>query len=383
MEGEATSKHSRLDLLMTFGGLVFFLVDIVLDALTVVTFYEEENYVYLGLLLLFLLGSSVLAQVYSWLWYRYAGIMEVSVCSALTMKQYQNDYTVFFTHDLSLLRFIETFSESAPQLVLMLSIILQRGVMDLLTILKVLGSASAIAYSITMYHRSLRSFLRHKHQQSLVSSLVYFVWNLLLIVSRLVALALFASILPCYIFTHFLCSWIILFFFAWRSKTDLMDSPGGEWLFRATVGLIWYFSWFNVSDGDTRTRSIIYHVYVMLDVVLLCGLSYWQIDCEPTHFEQSTLSVVIICSITVLAYGIGILFKVIYYKCYHPKIGKHELKQSVSEGSPAGEDVVDTAVMISLGEKRDLERSYYSAPSVSPQKRENKRMRMLAENFYS
>lgn len=37
------------------------------------------------------------------------------------------DYAVFLSHDLSLLRLIETFSESAPQLVLMLTNLLQRG----------------------------------------------------------------------------------------------------------------------------------------------------------------------------------------------------------------------------------------------------------------
>lgn len=35
------------------------------------------------------------------------------------------DYAVYLSHDLGMLRLIETFSESAPQLVLMLTIMLQ------------------------------------------------------------------------------------------------------------------------------------------------------------------------------------------------------------------------------------------------------------------
>lgn len=65
------THYSCIDFLFTFGGLLLFLADIALDAWAVVTFYQEEAYVCLGLLLLFLLGSSLLAQVFSWLWYHY------------------------------------------------------------------------------------------------------------------------------------------------------------------------------------------------------------------------------------------------------------------------------------------------------------------------
>lgn len=40
---------------------------------------------------------------------------------------------VYLTHDLSLLRLIEAFSESTPQLVLMITIIVQRGEVEPIT----------------------------------------------------------------------------------------------------------------------------------------------------------------------------------------------------------------------------------------------------------
>lgn len=64
-------KYSRLDFAFTCVGLVFLLVDIVLDVGALVEFYQESAYVSLGLLLLFLLGSSGLVQAFSWLWYSY------------------------------------------------------------------------------------------------------------------------------------------------------------------------------------------------------------------------------------------------------------------------------------------------------------------------
>lgn len=59
------------DFLLNLLTLAFFVTDVVLDVFAVVDFYQEEDYVALGLLVFLLVGSSVLGQVYSWLWYSY------------------------------------------------------------------------------------------------------------------------------------------------------------------------------------------------------------------------------------------------------------------------------------------------------------------------
>lgn len=64
-------SYSPLDFVFTCLGLLFLLLDIGLDIWALVTFYQEKAHVCLGLLLLFLLGSSTLVQAFSWLWYSY------------------------------------------------------------------------------------------------------------------------------------------------------------------------------------------------------------------------------------------------------------------------------------------------------------------------
>lgn len=420
-------KFSLVDFLFTCVGLVFLLLDIGLDIWAAVSFYQEKAYVSLCVLLLLLIGSSFLVQAYSWLWYsyedferqtkvekclsrsqlkllhvfqlgiyfRHAGVVEISLCSIYSPFPDPEGIAVYLSHDLSMLRLIETFSESAPQLVLMLTIILQRGELDPVTVLKAFGSASAIAFSVTMYHRSLRSFLPDKEKQQMISSFVYFLWNLFLISSRLTALALFASVLPCFIFTHFLCSWMILFFFVWRSKTDFMDGPCGEWLYRATVGLIWYFDWFNVVEGRTRNRTLLYHGYILVDISLLCSLWCWKMSTEPPYFEIPLLYAVITAVSVVAIYILGLFFKIIYYKCYHPNLAKEELKGGATEKSRVGQgptriktfsgDEIDFGLSLHSGidiEEDDIDRSWPGPPAPDT-KRCNKRMRKLAENFYS
>ncbi|KAM9838247.1 XK-related protein 8-like [Aulostomus maculatus] len=397
----ARFSFSRLDFLCTCVGLVLLLADIVLDIIAAVSFYQDEDYVCLGILLLFLVGSSVLVQVYSWLWYsyqdfdrvtkvesclsmgqlkllhffqlgiyfRHAGVVEMSARSFISRDPDHKGCAAFLSHDLSMLRLIETFSESAPQLVLMVTIMLQWGKLDPITVLKALASTLAVAFSVTMYHRSLRAFLPDRVQQRPLSSAVYYLWNLLVILSRLTALALFASVLPCFIFTHFLCSWLVFFFSAWRSGTDFMESPVGEWIYRATVGLIWYFSWFSVVDGRTRNKALLYHGYILLDIILLCGLWCWKMSTEPPFFIIPVLNAIITAVCVVSIYIVGLVIKIVYYRHLHPNLSKDELKVK------SGEDVVDSARMDGEVAARSL-----PAPTVELY---NKRMRKLAESFYT
>lgn len=63
--------ESSLDVLKSSMGLPLFLLDIMLDFKALINFYNEGSYVSLGVLLLVLFSSSVLAQIYRWLWYKY------------------------------------------------------------------------------------------------------------------------------------------------------------------------------------------------------------------------------------------------------------------------------------------------------------------------
>ncbi|XP_014195974.1 XK-related protein 8 [Haplochromis burtoni] len=386
-------KCCTRDFLFTCVNLLSFLLDIGLDIWAAVSLYKQEAYVYFSLLLLFLLGSSMLVQVYSWLWYRYddfkmktkiekkpsqcqlkllhvfqlgiffryAGVMEKSVQSLYRKRADAESVAKFLRQDLRILRFIETFSESAPQLALMLTIILDKCRLDPVTVLKAIGSTLSIASFLTTYDHSMRTFLPEKEKHHMISLVFYFIWNLVLISSRIAALALFASVLPCFIFAHFICSWLVLFFFAWRSKTSFMDDPRGEWLYRTTVGLIWYFNWFSVAKG-MRIRSVLYHAYILIDICILCGLWCWKMSTDPPDFVTHPLTT---AACVVAVYVLGLLFKVIYYTFFHPNLDKDKLKgATITEEQP-----------------EDEERSH-SVPTRPLKATDNKRMRKLAENFF-
>ncbi|KAJ8267721.1 hypothetical protein COCON_G00128930 [Conger conger] len=400
MECATFSKYSWLDFLFSVIGVCTFIFDFGSDLWVAKEFFLHGNFFWFGVFVGFMVLSSFVVQSFSWFWFNYdrrlvgnqAGTTSENVllseekhfklCCCLHFLQLgvfyryasairqgfqvwwrgeqSSAYAVYMTHDLSMLRLIETFCESAPQLTLMLYIMLCTNQALPVQCVSVVASTTTVAWMVVDYHRSLRSFLPDKERQGWGSAAVYFLWNLLLIAPRVAALALFASIFPAYVALHFLLLWVALFLWVRRQETSFMDSREGEWLYRATVGLIWYFTWFNVADGSTRDRSAIYHTFMAVD----CGILMvtWWMYREPWDTQSYALGLAVAVA---LSYVAGLLLKGLYYARFHPGL--------LRPSDQAGEDVPDGLV-------------HYGSftPEAAPSSRwQNRRMAGHAQHFYA
>ncbi|CAB1412474.1 unnamed protein product [Pleuronectes platessa] len=402
MERSAFSKYSWIDFVFSVIGVCTFLVDWASDVWVATEFYCRGDLLWFSVLIGLMVLSSVVVQMFSWFWFKYdrelpgfsgrpgAGTVmfvdRVKLCCLLHVlqlgflcrhisairqgfrvwwrKEEGSEYAVYLTHDLSMLRLIETFCESAPQLTLMIYVMLSTNKARTVQFVSIAASTTSIAWMVVDYHRSLRSFLPDKAKQGWGSSLIYFLWNLLLIAPRVAALALFASVLPGYIGVHFLILWLVFVLWVWRQRTYFMDSVAGEWLYRATVGLIWYFSWFNVADGRTRGRSLVYHSFITTDAGIL--LVTWWCYRDPVQTESYALPLIITLP---FIYLLGLLFKTLYYCCFHPKLWRPPMRDP---GLPA--DLPDAEVSF-----RDISIQDVTLSSELL----NKRMACHASNFYS
>ncbi|XP_026874731.2 XK-related protein 8.3 [Electrophorus electricus] len=346
-------KYSWLDFLFTLFGVCTYLFDVGSDLWVAAEFCQRGHFFWSGLVLSFMLTSSVIVQMFSWFWIKYDRDLEnfesetsennivlggpshakltcfLHVCqlgfffrhvSALRQgfcvwwrRGAGARYAVYLTHDLSMLRLFETFCESAPQLALMVHTMLRTGHARTIQCVSVVASTMSVAWMVVDYHRSLRSYLPEKTRQDWLSSVAYFLWNLLLIAPRVVSVALFTSVLPLYIVAHFLSLWFVFVLWAWLQGTCFMDSRAGEWLYRATIGVIWYFSWFSVSEGRTRWRSLVYHTFILVDNSILLLTWWWMRNPEMTQTYALPLAVLV-----PLFYVTGLLVKALYYHCCHP-----------------------------------------------------------------
>ncbi|KFQ21345.1 XK-related protein 8, partial [Mesitornis unicolor] len=170
-----------------------------------------------------------------------------------------------------------------------------------------------VTWSLLDYHQSLRSFLQDKYELSLGSSIVYFLWNLFLICPRILVIALFALLWPYGVAVHFPLVWLAMFLWVSLQGTNFMESPGPEQLYRAMVAVILYFSWFNVAQGRTLYRSIIYHGFILVDSALLALSWLW---CRSPSEEHWYLVPVLWAALP--CYLLGLALRVAYYKWLHP-----------------------------------------------------------------
>ncbi|NXL83263.1 XKR8 protein, partial [Alectura lathami] len=230
-------------------------------------------------------------------------------------EEERQSYLAFLSHDISMLRLFETFLENTPQLALLLYVILQTNKAESSQGLGICISFLCVAWSLLDYHQSLRSFLQDKYTLSWGSSVVYFLWNLFLICPRILVVALFALLWPYGIAVHFPLVWLAMFLWVSLQGTDFMESPGPEQLYRAVVAVILYFSWFNVAEGRTLHRSIIYHSFILVDSMLLALSWLWY---HPSSEEHPYL-IPLLCS-ALPCYLLGLLLRVGYYRWLHPNV---------------------------------------------------------------
>ncbi|KAK7898214.1 hypothetical protein WMY93_019067 [Mugilogobius chulae] len=270
MECANFAKYSWVDLAFSVIGVCTFLVDWGSDIWVATEFYCRGDVLWFAVLVGLMALSSVVVQMFSWFWFQYdrelpglsgesAGgdgnsvvmfgdrvklscllhVLQLGfLCRHFWViwqgfrvwwrKEDGSEYAVYLTHDLSMLRLIETFCESAPQLTLMIYVMLQTNKARTVQFVSIAASTTSMAWMVVDYHRSLRSFVPDKAKQTWSSSIVYFLWNLLLISPRVASLALFSSVLSSFVALHFALLWTVFVAWVWKQRTDFMDSAGGS-----------------------------------------------------------------------------------------------------------------------------------------------------------
>ncbi|XP_072211413.1 XK-related protein 8 [Excalfactoria chinensis] len=281
----------------------------------------------------------------------------------------ERSHMAFVMHDISMLRLFQTFLENAPQLALLLYSVLRTNKAEPSQGMGICTAFLCVTWSLLDYHQSLRSFLQDKYEMGWGSSVIYFLWNLLLLCPRILALALFALLSPYGVAVHFALVWLAMFIWVRWQGTDFMESPGPEQLYRAMVAVILYFSWFNVAQGRTLHRSIIYHSFMLVDSTLLSLAWLW--GCPP---EEQHPHLIPALYAALSCYLLGLLLRVSYYWWLHPNVRA----QPQSGGDEVDADGrADGAVEFrSISEPRELR-------GVSQPDLVNSRLRYLARTHFS
>ncbi|XP_010211929.1 PREDICTED: XK-related protein 7 [Tinamus guttatus] len=221
---------------------------------------------------------------------------------------------MFESADISMLRLLETFLKSAPQLVLQLSIMVQQNSVEPLQGLSASASLLSLAWMIASYQKVLRDSREDKMPMSYKGAVVQILWHLFTIAARAIAFALFASVFQLYFGIFIVTHWCIMTFWIIQGETDFCMSKWEEIIYNMVVGIIYIFCWFNVKEGRSRYRMGIYYVITLSENAALTVLWFLYYDRKTTSDFDALILVCVVSS----SFALGIFFMFIYYCLLHP-----------------------------------------------------------------
>ncbi|CAL9703292.1 unnamed protein product [Knipowitschia caucasica] len=220
---------------------------------------------------------------------------------------------MFESADISMLRLLESFLKSAPQLVLQLSIIIYTNRVLPLQGLSASASLISLAWMVASYQKVLRDSRDDKLSMSYKSVLVQILWHLFSIGARTLAFALFASVFQLYFGIFIVAHWCIMTFWIIQGETDFCMSKWEEIIYNMMVGIVYIFCWFSVREGRTRCRLLIYSLTVFVENVALTTAWYLHRGSRMSDFY----AVVLVC-VVASSYALGTFFMFVYYCLLHP-----------------------------------------------------------------
>ncbi|XP_072545378.1 XK-related protein 6 [Salminus brasiliensis] len=352
-----------LDCLWIVLALLVFFGDVGTDVWLAADYYSRRDYLWCGLTLFFVLVPSVLVQILSfrwfvqdytggglgaveglsrragvhgrdrcchiavWVWHaavhvlqlgqvwRYIRTMYLGIQSRRQTEHRRRFYWAMMYEyaDVNMLRLLETFLESAPQLVLQLCIMIQKNRAETLQCMSLLASLLSLSWVLASYHKLLRDSRDDKKSMSYRGALIHIFWRLFTISSRVLSFALFASIFHIYFGIFVVVHWCAMAFWIVHGGTDFCMSKWEEVLFNMVVGIVYIFCWFNVKEGRTRYRMMIYYFVVLAENTVLTCL--WYAYRDPTTTDS--YAVPVLCGVY-LSFASGVVFMGIYYGVLHP-----------------------------------------------------------------
>jgi len=179
-------------------------------------------------------------------------------------------------------------------------------------IISCVTSLGSIAWALAAYQKALRLSLPSKAELDCWSLVFLFIWRVLVIGPRVLAFAVFASCTQYSLFVLCGIHWVVMLVWIVMQHTKFCSTKIQEYCFNAVAAFICIFDFFNVIEGHTRLRYVIYYSIMYCENVAMVIVWY---------FYQSTASgwyLVSVIVIIVAIFWVGILVQIVYYLAFHP-----------------------------------------------------------------
>ena len=153
-----------------------------------------------------------------------------------------------------------------------------------------------------------------------LGSLLYFLWRLFMLTSRILALAVFASYFTRFVFVivgiHFAASYVLL----WRQECEYFEGePIKQKVFRFAIAYVHIFCFFPLEGKNTRKWGYPFYILTFIENSLMVLL--WNfLTTYGLKFRIAMLTT------EWATFAIGIVSLILFYRCFHPSLNTDETK---------------------------------------------------------
>uniref|UniRef100_A0A8C9YXV9 XK-related protein n=2 Tax=Sander lucioperca TaxID=283035 RepID=A0A8C9YXV9_SANLU len=353
-------QYTKQRWLLTIAGLFLYVADTCSDVGLALKYYQEKHFVWTGLTLVFVLAGVLVTQIFSYVWYRDdmngpLGITEggpnisgtstgrLAVLHLFGMGIFTRYYHLLregfkvvwtttnsdtveerrdvhhnlfcLATDLSMLKLLEAFLESVPQLLLQLYIVMGHNECSLMQYLSMVFSFFNIAWALVDYRRCLRRSLPHVSEMpSDLPTAIYLLYKLCTITSHILSYTLLLILSPYSTLIALTIVWLLATIWMHVLQTNFCSSSRLELLYRAVIGVILTFTFFNVKGQDTKVAMIIYYLfYVIINIIAPSLLALLKPELQTATFLLTVGGLIFGGSV------LGLVCLVLYYLLLHPR----------------------------------------------------------------
>ncbi|KAK5850271.1 hypothetical protein PBY51_014534 [Eleginops maclovinus] len=361
--------------LLTIAGLVFYVVDVLTDVGLALRYFQQKDFLWTALTLLFVLAGLGVTQLFSYVWYqddlkdplqnpeaeprvssmsrgavtalhllgvgvftRYHHLLRKGFrvvwksMDSCTEDQRRAEHHRLFclATDLSMLKLFEAFLESVPQLLLQIYIVLRNREGSAMQYISMAFSFLTISWALVDYRRCLRRSLPHiREMPSGLPTFIYLLYKLCSISSHILSLALLLLLSP-YTAVALTVLWLLGALWTHLQGTCFCSAGGLELLYQGVIGVILTFTFFNVKGQDTQGEMVVYygfHGAVNIAAPILLALLGPELLTPPLLLT--------VCGLIIGGAVLGLVSLLLYYLLLHP--GEGEGREADEVDGPRGE----------------------------------------------
>ncbi|XP_072763604.1 uncharacterized protein [Anoplolepis gracilipes] len=268
--------------------------------------------------------------------------------------------------DICMLHLFESFMGATPQLILQLYVIATLHHAPLWTSVSTVASFCSLTWAVSTYIRAMHNINRERRNATWVALVLQALWRGGMLLSRIGVLVLAAVFLRAWFFLFLGLHWLFMTIWVILQKTEFCPTVWEERIYNCIIGLIYCFDFFNLREGRSRYRVLVFYTVIVAQNLILLTM-------YALHFKDTIASDIMIAIASVIAGSmlVGLTSMSLYYGKFHPSrmTMTNNVSQSINEHATNTAKTETPSKSLKLFHRGSLVSLHHSI-DISPRKEE-------------